>query len=167
MLRGQDLVFNGKSPFLASYLRPLWRSIGGWEEVVTPNIWMEWGCIPPSNNLPHSSSQWETCVDVEGSYAAPPWVTLHPSELQCTLWAMLYPNELGCTLLSCAFTSWTILLLLSYGILNSSSFFCIFFGRARVCRPLFRLCRPFMIFEGCLDSNPEYCRSKPDWSATS
>jgi hypothetical protein len=39
-------------------------------------------------------------------------------------------------------------------------FFCIFFWRARVCRPLLRLCRPFMIFEGCLDSNPEYCRSK-------
>jgi hypothetical protein len=36
----------------------------------------------------------------------------------------------------------------------------IFFWRARVCRPLLRLCRPFMIFEGCLDSNPECCRSK-------
>ncbi len=36
----------------------------------------------------------------------------------------------------------------------------IFFWRARVCRPLLRLCRPFMIFEGCLDSNPEYCCSK-------
>ncbi len=41
------------------------------------------------------------------------------------------------------------------------SFFCIFFfWRARVCRPLLCLCRPFMIFEGCLYSNPEYCRSK-------
>ncbi|MFN9910241.1 MAG: hypothetical protein ACK56F_29705, partial [bacterium] len=39
-------------------------------------------------------------------------------------------------------------------------FFCIFFWRARVCRPLLCLCRPFMNFEGCLDSNPEYCRSK-------
>jgi hypothetical protein len=39
-------------------------------------------------------------------------------------------------------------------------FFCIFFWRATVCRPLLRLCRPFIIFEGCLDSNPEYCRSK-------
>jgi hypothetical protein len=39
-------------------------------------------------------------------------------------------------------------------------FFCLFFWRARVCRPLLRLCRPFMIFEGCLDSNPEYCCSK-------
>ncbi len=29
-----------------------------------------------------------------------------------------------------------------------------------MCRPLLCLCRPFMIFEGCLDSNPEYCRSK-------
>jgi hypothetical protein len=38
--------------------------------------------------------------------------------------------------------------------------FCIFFWRARVCRPLLCLCRPFMIFEGCLYSNPEYCRSK-------
>jgi hypothetical protein len=35
-------------------------------------------------------------------------------------------------------------------------FFYIFFWRAIVCR----LCRPFMICEGCLDSNPEYCRSK-------
>ncbi len=39
-------------------------------------------------------------------------------------------------------------------------FFFFFFWRARVCRPLLRFCRPFMIFEGCLDSNPEYCRSK-------
>jgi hypothetical protein len=39
-------------------------------------------------------------------------------------------------------------------------FFFFFFCRARVCRPLLRLCRPFMIFEGCLDPNPEYCRSK-------
>ncbi len=36
----------------------------------------------------------------------------------------------------------------------------IFFWRARVCRPLHRLCCPFMIFEGCLDSNPGCCRSK-------
>jgi hypothetical protein len=35
-----------------------------------------------------------------------------------------------------------------------------FFWRARVCRPLLRLSRPFMIFEGCLDSNTECCRSK-------
>ncbi len=39
-------------------------------------------------------------------------------------------------------------------------FFCIFFWRGRVCRPLLRLYRPFMIFEGCLDSNPECCRCK-------
>jgi hypothetical protein len=39
-------------------------------------------------------------------------------------------------------------------------FFVDIFWRARVCRPLLRLCRPFMIFEGCLDSNPECCRSK-------
>jgi len=39
-------------------------------------------------------------------------------------------------------------------------FFCIFFWRARVCRPLLRLCRTFMIFEWCLDSHPECCRSK-------
>ncbi len=38
--------------------------------------------------------------------------------------------------------------------------FLYIFWRARVCRPLLRLCRPFMIFEGCLDSNPECCRSK-------
>ncbi len=44
---------------------------------------------------------------------------------------------------------------------SGSCFFCFFFfWRARVCRPLLCLCRPFMIFEGCLDSNPEYCRSK-------
>ncbi len=29
-----------------------------------------------------------------------------------------------------------------------------------MCRPLLRLCRPFMIYEGCLDSNPEYYLSK-------
>ena len=34
-------------------------------------------------------------------------------------------------------------------------FFCIFFWRARVFRPLLRLCRPLLIFKGCLDSNPE------------
>jgi hypothetical protein len=39
-------------------------------------------------------------------------------------------------------------------------FFVYFFWRARVCRPLLRLCRPFTIFEGCLDSNQECCRSK-------
>jgi hypothetical protein len=39
-------------------------------------------------------------------------------------------------------------------------FFKNIFLAARVCRPLLRLWRPFMIFEGCLDSNPEYCRSK-------
>ncbi len=44
--------------------------------------------------------------------------------------------------------------------LLSSQFFFFFFFRARVCLPLLRLCRPFMIFEGCLDSNPECCRSK-------
>ena len=38
--------------------------------------------------------------------------------------------------------------------------FLYIFWRARVCRPLLCLCRPFMIFERCLDSNPEYCRSK-------
>jgi hypothetical protein len=39
-------------------------------------------------------------------------------------------------------------------------FFVYIFWRARVCRPLLGLCGPFMIFEGCLDSNLEYCRSK-------
>ncbi len=29
-----------------------------------------------------------------------------------------------------------------------------------MCWPLLRLCRPFCIFERCLDSNPESCRSK-------
>ncbi len=32
----------------------------------------------------------------------------------------------------------------------NKSFLWIFFWRARVCRPLLRLCRPFMIFEECL-----------------
>ncbi len=36
----------------------------------------------------------------------------------------------------------------------------VFFVYIFLCRPLLRLCRPFMIFEGCLDSNPEYCCSK-------
>jgi hypothetical protein len=39
-------------------------------------------------------------------------------------------------------------------------FFLYIFWGARVCRQLLRLYRPFMIFEGCLDSNPECCRSK-------
>ncbi len=37
---------------------------------------------------------------------------------------------------------------------------CIFFWRARVCWSLLCFCRPFCIFERCLDSNPESCRSK-------
>ncbi len=41
-------------------------------------------------------------------------------------------------------------------ILNN---FVYYFGGLE-CWPLLRLCRPFMIFEGCLDSNPECCRSK-------
>jgi hypothetical protein len=41
-----------------------------------------------------------------------------------------------------------------------NSLFLYIFWWARVCRPLLRLCRPFMIFEGYLDSNPECCRSK-------
>ncbi len=39
------------------------------------------------------------------------------------------------------------------------NFCCILFLRATVCRPLLCLCRPFCIFERCLDSNPEKCRS--------
>jgi hypothetical protein len=41
--------------------------------------------------------------------------------------------------------------------------FLIFFWRARVCWSLLCLtgmCHPFCIFERCLDSNPESCRSK-------
>ncbi len=39
------------------------------------------------------------------------------------------------------------------------AFFCILFWRSTVCWPLFCcLCRPFCIFERCLDSNPESCR---------
>jgi hypothetical protein len=37
--------------------------------------------------------------------------------------------------------------------------FSYFFWRARVCWPLRCLCRPFCIFERCLDSNWESCRS--------
>ncbi len=36
----------------------------------------------------------------------------------------------------------------------------IYFWRARLCWPLLSLCRPFCIFETCLDSNPESCRNK-------
>ncbi len=35
-----------------------------------------------------------------------------------------------------------------------------FFWQARMCWPLLCLCGPFCIFERCLDSNPESCRSK-------
>ncbi len=38
--------------------------------------------------------------------------------------------------------------------------FCVYSGRARVCWPLRCLCRPFCIFERCLDSNAERCRSR-------
>jgi hypothetical protein len=38
----------------------------------------------------------------------------------------------------------------------------VFFWQARVCWPLLCLCRPFCIFERCLDSNPESRRSKID-----
>ncbi len=40
------------------------------------------------------------------------------------------------------------------------TFLCVYFWRARVCWPLLCKCRPFMIFEGCLNSNSECCRSK-------
>ncbi len=46
------------------------------------------------------------------------------------------------------------------GVFRNILFYGYFFWRARVCQPLLRLCRPFMIFEGCLDSNPKCCRSK-------
>ncbi len=38
--------------------------------------------------------------------------------------------------------------------------FLYIFWWARVCWPLLYLCRPFVIFEGCLDSNPESRRRK-------
>jgi hypothetical protein len=41
-----------------------------------------------------------------------------------------------------------------------SKVFCIFFGRVIVCWLLLCLCRQFRIFERCLDSNSESCRSK-------
>ncbi len=40
------------------------------------------------------------------------------------------------------------------------TFFYIFFWRARVCWPLLCLCRPFIIFEGYLNSNLESWRRK-------
>jgi len=39
-------------------------------------------------------------------------------------------------------------------------YFILFFWRLRVCWPLLCLCRPFCIFERCLDSNPERCHIK-------
>jgi hypothetical protein len=39
-------------------------------------------------------------------------------------------------------------------------YYFFFFLRTRVCWPLLCLCRPFCIFERCLNSNPESCRSK-------
>ncbi len=36
----------------------------------------------------------------------------------------------------------------------------VFFNGARVCWPFFCKCRPFGIFERCLDSTPKSCRSK-------
>ncbi len=46
------------------------------------------------------------------------------------------------------------------------SFLYIFLG-ARVCWPLLCICRPFMIYEGCLNSNSECCRSKRARNQTS
>jgi hypothetical protein len=45
-------------------------------------------------------------------------------------------------------------------VIRTPRLFLYIFWLARVCRPLLRLCLPFMIFEGCLDSNPEWCRNK-------
>ncbi len=36
----------------------------------------------------------------------------------------------------------------------------VYFWWVRVCWPLLCLCRPFLVFERCLDSNPESCRSQ-------
>ncbi len=49
-----------------------------------------------------------------------------------------------------------------FSFLKKFFLFCTvyFFLQARVRRPLLRLCRPFMIFEGYQDSNPECCRNK-------
>ncbi len=43
---------------------------------------------------------------------------------------------------------------------KTKTLFCISFWRAGVCWPLLCLCRPFYIFERCLDSNQESYRSK-------
>ncbi len=56
------------------------------------------------------------------------------------------------------------ILIILFGYLWVEEFFCILFWRARVRRPLLCLCRPFMIFEGCLDSNLECCVAS--WRAT-
>ncbi len=47
---------------------------------------------------------------------------------------------------------------LSFSCLLKTIFTC--YLRARMCWPLLCLCRPFCIFERCLDSIPESCRSK-------
>jgi hypothetical protein len=39
-------------------------------------------------------------------------------------------------------------------------FLSLFGGLERVGHALLCLCLPFVVFEGCLDSNPETCRSK-------
>jgi hypothetical protein len=46
------------------------------------------------------------------------------------------------------------------GTFGSPSFFVYFFGGLECAGHCFCLCRPFCIFERCLDSNPECCRSK-------
>jgi hypothetical protein len=44
--------------------------------------------------------------------------------------------------------------------MSRNTLFFVYFFVGLMCWPLFCLCRPFMIFKGCLDSNPECCRSK-------
>ncbi len=56
------------------------------------------------------------------------------------------------------------LLLLLLHLLSSPGHNC-YIWRARVCRPLLRLCRSFMIFEECLYSNPEHT-AVASWRAT-
>ncbi len=50
--------------------------------------------------------------------------------------------------------------ILNYGSGSYLDFFVYIFWRTRMCLPLLCLFRPLCIFERCLDSIPESCRSK-------
>ncbi len=78
------------------------------------------------------------------------------------IWVEMLSSGMKCYHLELMISSGTKCYHLGWNVFiwDEMFFFLYIFWRARVCRPLLCLCRPFMIFEGCLDSNPEYCRSK-------